>query len=96
MLGFLRMKPFYRSTQWKKLSLQHRKKDPLCVLCSERNQFSKAQCVDHISGIRNKEGRFDRNLAFDRNNLRSLCFQCHNQVTFSATSDQYIERAKQN
>ena len=85
------MKSFYKSTQWKRLSILHRKQHPLCVLCLERNQFSKAQCVDHIKGI-TKEGKFDRSLAFDQKNLRSLCFTCHNQVTFCSTSDQYIMR----
>ena len=63
------------------------------MICLEKNLITKARCVDHIHGILT-DGKFDRVKAFDQNNLRSLCLDCHNKVTFSSGSDQYLEKER--
>ena len=84
---------FYETKAWRKLSSWHRRKFPLCGLCLEKNLIRKAQCTDHRHGI-TTNGVFDRVKAFDKSNLRSLCFSCHGKITFSAFSDQYISKQR--
>lgn len=48
--------------------------DPLCRYCQEMGDVVAAGIVDHI-----KPHRGDRNLAFDPENLQSLCKPCHDR-----------------
>ena len=86
---------FYLSRAWINLSKAHRKMFPLCQKClKERGQIVKGRICDHISGICT-DGKFDPQKALNPKNLRSLCLSCHNKVTFSSGSDQYISRERE-
>ena len=67
---------FYNSRSWRNLSINHRKKQPLCMHCLEHNITKPADVVDHIDEIRDAWSK-----RFDTNNLESLCHACHNSKT---------------
>ena len=67
---------FYNSNAWRKLSINHRKKQPLCMHCLKHNITKPADVVDHIIEIRD-----DYTKRFDVSNLESLCHACHNSKT---------------
>ena len=70
---------FYNSSAWRKLSINHRKKQPLCMHCLKENITKPADVVDHIIEIRD-----DWSKRFDVSNLESLCHSCHNSKTARA------------
>lgn len=55
--------------KWRAISSAHRAKHPLCEWCGE-----KGTTVDHI-----KPHRGNEDLAFDPDNLQTLCRTCHNK-----------------
>ncbi len=57
---------------WEKLSLEHRKKEPLCRECDYRGYARIAELVDHIIPIRDRP-----ELRLDPKNLQALCQRCH-------------------
>lgn len=64
---------FYNSTAWRKLSINYRRKHPLCVHCLEKGITKVCNVVDHITPI-DKGG--DK---WNTNNLQPLCHRCHNK-----------------
>jgi len=68
----------YQNTAW--IRLRHRKlrNNPLCEKCEENGKVVLTQEVHHIIpfdfGINDDE---KKRLAFDYNNLMSLCIACH-------------------
>lgn len=68
----------YQTKQWQKLRLAKLVESPLCEDCLERGAIVEAIDVHHIVSFMTVEDDVARyNLAFDYNNLRSLCKQCH-------------------
>ena len=67
---------FYNSRTWRNISINHRKKQPLCMHCLEHNITKPADVVDHIEEIRDAYAK-----RFDTTNLESLCHACHNSKT---------------
>jgi len=65
----------YRSSGWTKVSLEHRKNNPLCVCCKEKGETTPAELVDHIIPL-SQEGSL-----LDTNNHQSLCSKCHTYKT---------------
>jgi 5-methylcytosine-specific restriction enzyme A len=66
-----------RQTQrWRRLSRAKLLETPLCQDCAERGISAAAVEVDHI-----KNWRDHPELAFDWDNIRSLCRRCHAQKT---------------
>lgn len=66
---------FYRTERWKKKSEQYRKRHPLCEECESIGLVVPSQMTDHI-----KPYRLHPELAFDDENLRALCWPCHNRI----------------
>lgn len=73
--------PFYHSAKWKRVRAQALSRDQgMCQACMERFRQGtgirprRAQMVHHVIPL---EERPD--LALDLNNLRSLCYECHNR-----------------
>ena len=65
---------FYSSIQWRKLSLFHRKHNPLCVRCLDRGVHRVAKVADHDNPIwEGKKGLTKK--------LNSLCLDCHREKT---------------
>lgn len=61
--------------EWTKLSVAHRKREPLCRICGFRGIVTAVQMVNHTIPIRHRP-----DLRLDRNNLSSSCFRCHDTV----------------
>src|SRR3546814_8972989 len=64
----------YHTTAWQSLRIARLNAEPLCRLCSALGLTVPATVVDHI-----RPHRGDRNLAFDPDNLQSLCKPCHDR-----------------
>jgi len=70
----------YNSSRWQKLRRAKIRSNPICELCAKKNLTRVAREVDHIRPF--EEGR-DYNevifLAYDWDNLQSLCIPCHKE-----------------
>jgi len=64
----------YKTALWLRLRAEQLRAEPLCRYCTEMGLTVAADTVDHI-----KPHRGDRDLAFDSDNLQSLCAACHNR-----------------
>ena len=54
---------------------------PLCERCEAQGYVTASRCVHHIIPV--ESGRTEaecRDLAFRRNNLQALCYQCHSDI----------------
>lgn len=63
----------YNSRQWRKLRQMVLHKQPICVMCEQKNRYTTANTIDHIQSI-NKGGAI-----WSMNNLQALCSSCHNK-----------------
>ena len=79
----------YNSREWKELRIQKLRVNPLCEQCIKDGEaigipggyIRSAACVHHIVPIETAKTKDEmRRLAFDANNLRSLCFACHARI----------------
>ena len=61
------------TNEWLARARDYRKRNPLCVKCTQRGKVTPCQCVDHIVPHRG-----DPVLFWDENNWQSLCNPCHN------------------
>lgn len=67
---------FYKTYKWKMKRKEILERDNYeCQHCKAEGLYSKAQCVHHI-----KELKYNPLLAFDNDNLISLCNTCHNKI----------------
>lgn len=62
----------YKTALWQRLRLQQLRDEPLCRYCGEMGRTVPAIDVDHKIPHRG-----NRELAFDPDNLQSLCKKCH-------------------
>ena len=79
----------YNSREWKELRIQKLRANPLCEQCQKDGEAAgilggyirSATCVHHIVPIETAKTKDEmKRLAFDVNNLRSLCFACHARI----------------
>nr|DAF12565.1 MAG TPA: HNH endonuclease [Caudoviricetes sp.] len=71
----------YTSTKWRKLRLAHLQLHPLCELCQKEGKVVPAVDVHHITSFMSTNDHLKRiYLAYDPNNLMSLCKECHQKV----------------
>mgnify|MGYP003653281234 FL=1 len=66
-------KYIYNSRQWRKLRQMVLHKQPICVMCEQKNRYTTANTIDHIQSI-NKGGA-----VWAMDNLQALCSSCHNK-----------------
>jgi len=67
----------YNSRQWKLVRVEALVRDEfMCVMCRANGTDTEAEEVDHILEL---QDRLD--LAFELDNLQSLCKPCHSQKT---------------
>ncbi len=89
----------YNSREWRELRLQKLRENPLCEVCKSNGFINSAHCVHHITPIESARTKEEmKHLAFDPNNLQSLCDKCHADIHKSAgigTRKLAMERAKQ-
>jgi len=62
----------YGRAIWQKLRAEQLRQEPLCRYCKQMGRVVAADTVDHITPHRGDEA-----LAFDPDNLQSLCKPCH-------------------
>jgi len=60
------------STRWRKVRAVKLARHPLCEDCDEHGRVEVAVQVHHLEGLATRP-----DLAFDMENLRSLCTTCH-------------------
>ena len=72
----------YNSREWKELRIAKlRSTNGLCEECLKHNIVTSARCVHHIVPIETARTKDEmRRLAFDWNNLMSLCKSCHARI----------------
>lgn len=69
------MKDFYKSARWKRIRSKVLRRDEyICQECKKYGRIKEATQVHHIEHL---EDRPD--LAYDLDNLISLCLGCHNK-----------------
>lgn len=64
---------FYNSTKWRNIANSHKKRNPFCIKCKEKNKISATEFTDHIVRIQ------DGGDPYKDSNLQSLCAFHHNQ-----------------
>lgn len=67
---------FYQSKQWRDVREMKLNRDPLCEDCMDRGVVTPGVDVDHV-----KPRKQFPDLAFDLDNLRTLCKRCHGKKT---------------
>lgn len=67
----------YATKKWKKLRLVKLMQNPLCEKCLHKGIITPAVDVHHIDSFMNYEGVKRKEVAFNINNLESLCKECH-------------------
>jgi 5-methylcytosine-specific restriction protein A len=66
----------YNSTRWQKLRAEKLMQQPVCEICNE----NLAEHVHHKDSFMNYVQDLRVNVAFDSNNLQSVCAQCHSKL----------------
>ncbi len=68
----------YQTKRWKQLRISKLYDDPLCELCLSHGVRTPAEDVHHVISFMSTDDKYRRHrLAYDRNNLQSLCRACH-------------------
>ena len=79
----------YNSREWKELTILKKRANPLCEQCIKDGEaigipdgyVKSVECVHHIIPIETARTKEEmRRLAFDWNNLMSLCKSCHARI----------------
>ena len=71
----------YNSERWRRLRAWKFACSPLCELCLKENKITVAEDIHHITSFMSTNDRDTRlHLAYDYDNLMSLCKKCHQYV----------------
>lgn len=71
----------YKTSRWKKLRIAKLIQNPLCEICFKNNIITSAEDVHHIlSFVTISDPLKRKEIAFDINNLQSLCKVCHTKI----------------
>lgn len=71
----------YNSKTWKQLRNSYFAENPLCQRCLEKGIVKPADDIHHIKPfLSGKTYEEKLQLAYDYNNLQSLCKQCHSDI----------------
>lgn len=89
----------YQSAKWKKLRESKLMVNPLCELCLLEGKITPAEDIHHKDSFINYEGNKRLEVAYDFDNLMSLCKQCHqklhkNGTTHGFNEDEYLKQLK--
>lgn len=67
--------------RWKKLRQLYLSSHPLCECCLEKGIIKPTEDIHHIKSFMSVDNKEERErLAFDEDNLMSLCRECHNEI----------------
>ena len=81
---------FYNSRTWRKQRLKILERDNYeCQRCKKQGRASKAEVAHHIKELKDRP-----DLGMEKENLTSLCFDCHNIVheRFGASTNKIEEK----
>ena len=71
----------YNTVRWKRLRLVKLRNNPLCEICEKKGITKTADDVHHIQSFMSVDDPETRKaLAFDYDNLMSLCDECHSEI----------------
>lgn len=71
----------YNTARWRELRESKLRNNPLCEKCLEEGRTTPADDIHHIQSFMSSDDPIIRKaLAFDSNNLMSLCDWCHQKV----------------
>ena len=71
----------YNSARWRALRLAKLRDNPLCEMCEKKGIVKPADDVHHIQSFMEVDDPDARRLlAFDFDNLMSLCDECHSEI----------------
>lgn len=71
----------YNTSRWRKLRESQLMEHPLCEECMKSGKVTPATEVHHIQEISQAGSRLEAmDIAFDSNNLMSLCEECHQRI----------------
>lgn len=71
----------YNTARWKRLRLVKLRNNPLCEVCEKKGITKMADDVHHIQSFMSVDNPGARKaLAFDYDNLMSLCDECHSDI----------------
>lgn len=71
----------YNSERWRRLRAWKFASNPLCEMCLKDNKVVPAEDIHHIVSFMSTDDTTQRySLAYDFDNLMSLCKQCHQKV----------------
>lgn len=79
----------YNTPRWKKLRAAKIKANPVCERCAERGVTRVADEVHHIVPF-----DVDMELAYDYDNLVSLCIDCHKEAHAKLKNFHYSRRVE--
>lgn len=70
----------YNTARWRRLREVKLMNNPLCENCLLEDRTTEAEDVHHmVSFMSTQDNITRRHLAFDYDNLKSLCKECHNK-----------------
>lgn len=71
----------YNTARWRELRLVKLSRNPLCEMCLKEGRITPTEDIHHIVSFMTVYDYQQRlRLAFDFNNLMSLCKQCHQKM----------------
>ena len=71
----------YNTARWKRIRKLKFLDNPLCEICEKRGVVTPTEEIGHITSFMSTDDPVDRyNLAYDMDNLISLCKKCHQKM----------------
>lgn len=71
----------YDTSQWRKLRSAYLQQHPLCQLCQQEGKIVPAVDIHHIISFMSTNDHLKRLvLAYNPDNLMSLCKECHQKI----------------
>ncbi len=69
----------YNTTTWRKMREAKLMRNPLCEICQLEGRITLAEHIHHLSSFMEYDDNEMINIAFDSENLCSVCRRCHNR-----------------
>lgn len=75
-------KHVYSTTRWQRVRKAYFMEHPLCTRCLSQNRVKESQEIHHVIPLKTSNGDLNYllQLAFDYDNLMSLCSKCHEDI----------------
>ena len=76
----------YNTDRWHKLRASKLMQSPLCEVCLSKGVITPAFHAHHIDSFMNYEGMKRKEVAYNPDNLMSICEQCHHCLLYTSPS----------